>query len=67
MGAVSVLGMQPFVLNEIDLNSVENAVGVSAYAAGFREMLDGAVRRVDWDAARHAMHGVVRDRIGEFH
>jgi len=59
--------MPRLALNEIDLDSVEDAVGVVAYGAGSKEMLDGAVRRVEWDPFRHALHGVVRDRVGEFH
>jgi superfamily II DNA or RNA helicase len=59
--------MRHVSLDEIDLDSVEDAVGVAAYAAGFRDMLDGDVRRVEWDPSRRALHGVVQDRGGEFH
>ena len=54
-------------LDQIDLGSVEDAVGVPAYTAGCRALEDGAVRRMEWDAARRGLHGVVQDRGGELH
>ena len=54
-------------LDEIDLGSVEDAVGMPAYAAGLRALDDGAVRRMDWDGERRGLHGVVQDRGGELH
>ncbi|MGO8961794.1 MAG: DEAD/DEAH box helicase [Streptosporangiaceae bacterium] len=54
-------------LDEIDLGSVEDAVGVLNYPAGYRALDDGAVRRVDWDADERGLHGVVQDRGGELH
>jgi superfamily II DNA or RNA helicase len=54
-------------LDQIDLDSVEDAVGVPAYTAGCRALEDGAVRRMEWDAARRGLHGVVQDRGGELH
>jgi len=58
--------MQRVVLDEIDLGSVEDAVGVPAYAAGYRALEDAAVRRMEWDAAKRALRGVVQDRGGEY-
>ena len=54
-------------LDEIHLGSVEDAVGVAAYCDGYSEMEEGAVRRLDWRAARRALHGVVQDTDGEWH
>ena len=59
--------MRRVVLDEVDLGSVEDAVGATAYAAGYREMEDGVVRRMEWVPARRALSGVVRDSGGEFH
>ena len=59
--------MPRVVLDEIDLGSVEDAVGVAAYEAGFREMQDGVVRRMEWVPSRRALRGVVQDAGGEFH
>jgi superfamily II DNA or RNA helicase len=59
--------MARVVLDEIDLGSVEDAVGARTYAAALRSVEDGAVRRVEWEAAKRALHGVVQDRGGEYH
>ncbi len=59
--------MPRVVLSEIDLDSIEDAVGVQTYGAGFREMQKGVVRRMEWVPARSALHGVVQDKGGEFH
>ena len=59
--------MSRVVLDEIDLGSVEDAVGVAAYDTGFREMHDGVVRRMEWVPSRRALRGVVQDQGGEFH
>ena len=59
--------MPRVVLDQIDLDSIEDAVGVKAYGAGFREMRDGVVRRMEWVPGRSALHGVVRDAGGELH
>ncbi len=59
--------MSRVVLDEIDLGSVEDAVGVAAYDTGFREMHDGVVRRMEWVPSRRALRGVVQDKGGEFH
>ncbi len=66
--ARAIVGRMPrVVLDEVDLGSVEEAVGVAAYAAGYREMHDGVVRRMEWVPARRALSGVVQDTGGEFH
>ncbi len=54
-------------LDEIHLASVEDAVGMAAYSDGYGEMEEGAVRRLEWRAARRALHGVVQDTGGEWH
>ncbi len=54
-------------LDEIDLGSVEDAVGMPAYAAGNRAVDEDAVRRMEWDADKRGLHGVVQDRDGELH
>jgi superfamily II DNA or RNA helicase len=59
--------MPAVVLDEIDLGSVEDAVGVAAYDTGYREMHDGMVRRMEWVPSRRALRGVVQDKGGEFH
>jgi superfamily II DNA or RNA helicase len=59
--------MPRVVLDEIDLGSVEDVVGVAAYDMGFREMHDGVVRRLEWVPSRRALRGVVQDKGGEFH
>jgi hypothetical protein len=59
--------MPRVVLDEIDLGSVEEAVGVTAFDAGYREMHDGVVRRMEWVPSRRALRGVVQDTGGEFH
>jgi superfamily II DNA or RNA helicase len=59
--------MPRVVLDEIDLGSVEDAVGVFAFDAGYREMHDGVVRRMEWVPSRRALQGVVQDKGGEFH
>jgi superfamily II DNA or RNA helicase len=63
----SLPGMPRVVLQEIDLESIEDAVGVRTYGAGFREMQKGVVRRMEWVPGRSALHGVVQDKGGEFH
>ncbi len=66
--AGAIVGRMPrVVLDEVDLGSVEEAVGAAAYAAGYREMHDGVVRRMDWVPSRRALSGVVQDNGGEFH
>jgi superfamily II DNA or RNA helicase len=60
-------GMPRVVLDEIDLGSVEDAVGVTAFDAGYREMHDGVVRRMEWVPSRRALRGIVQDKGGEFH
>ena len=62
----SVLGMRRTMLSEIDLGSVEDKVGLGAYAAGFRAMMRGAVSRVVWDSAERALCGMVVSKSGEF-
>ena len=59
--------MPRVVLDEIDLGSVEDAVGVAAYDTGYREMHDGVVRRMEWVPSRRALRGIVQDKGGEFH
>jgi superfamily II DNA or RNA helicase len=59
--------MPAVVLDEIDLGSVEDAVGAPAYDTGYREMHDGMVRRMEWVPSRRALRGVVQDKGGEFH
>ena len=59
--------MARVTLDEIDLGSAEDAVGIPAYAAGYRAVEDGAVRRMEWDADNRGLHGVVQDRGGELH
>jgi superfamily II DNA or RNA helicase len=59
--------MPQVVLDEIDLGSVEDAVGAVAYDTGFHEMYDGVVRRMEWVPSRRALRGVVQDKGGEFH
>src|SRR5260370_1291449 len=54
-------------LDEIDLGSVEDAVAMPAYMAGYRAVEDGAVRRMEWDGDKRGLHGVVQDRDGEMH
>ena len=60
-------GMPRVVLDEIDLGSVEDAVGATAFDAGYREMHDGVVRRMEWVPSRRALRGIVQDKGGEFH
>ncbi len=67
MAGAIVSRMPRVVLDEVDLGSVEEAVGAAAYAAGYREMEDGVVRRMEWVPARRALSGVVQDTGGEFH
>ncbi len=67
MAGAIVSRMRRVVLDEVDLGSVEEAVGAAAYAAGYSEMEDGVVRRMEWVPARRALSGVVRDSGGEFH
>ncbi|HEY2507395.1 MAG TPA: hypothetical protein VGI58_12830, partial [Streptosporangiaceae bacterium] len=59
--------MARVVLPEIDLGSVQDAVGPGAYRAALRDLEDGAVRRLDWDAGASGVLGVVSDSGGEFH
>jgi uncharacterized Zn finger protein len=66
-GAANLRGMPRVVLDEIDLESIEDAVGVHTYGTGYREMRKGVVRRMEWVAGRSALHGVVQDKGGEFH
>src|SRR5580704_18170677 len=64
----AIVGRMPaVVLDEIDLGSVEDAVGVAAYDTGYREMHDGVVRRMEWVPSRRALRGIVQDKGGEFH
>ena len=66
MAAPTVLCMPRLVLDEIDLGSVEDAVGMTAYDDGYGDAQDGAVRRIEWAAQQRAVHGVVQDRGGEW-
>ena len=52
---LSSVACQRVVLDEIDLGSVEDAVGVAAYDTGYREMHDGVVRRMEWVPSRRAL------------
>jgi hypothetical protein len=66
--ARAMVGAMPrVVLDEIDLGSVEDAVGATAFDAGYREMHDGVVRRMEWVPSRRALRGIVQDKGGEFH
>ncbi|HSR86752.1 MAG TPA: DEAD/DEAH box helicase [Streptosporangiaceae bacterium] len=59
--------MPRVLLDEIDLGSVEDAVGSTAFDTGYREMHDGVVRRIEWVPSRRTLQGVVQDTGGEFH
>ena len=67
VAAPTVVSVPRLQLGEIHLGSVEDAVGMAAYADGYEDLQDRAVRSIGWTADRRALHGVVQDRAGEWH
>ena len=59
--------MQRVVLNEVDPASLEDAVGAARYATGVQYLRQRAVVHTWWDSSQSALHGMVRERTGEFY
>jgi superfamily II DNA or RNA helicase len=49
---------------DVDLTSVQSAVGQAAFSRGTRYARDNAVTHVEWNAASRVLHGVVRGQGG---
>ena len=59
--------MQRVVLNEVDPASLEDAVGTARYAMGVQYLRQRAVVHTWWDSSESVLHGMVRERTGEFY
>ncbi|MGH3909296.1 MAG: hypothetical protein ACRDRM_00530, partial [Pseudonocardiaceae bacterium] len=64
--AVTLAGMLSAV-STVDLDAVEDAVGVAAYARGAEYARQRAVIRMQWNSTEGALHGTVRGRTGDFY